>query len=413
MITSKGSASTIAILMIAVLSFIGVAAIMTSTTYLKISTNYQTGIQAFYTAEAGIEHAKKVLIDGSVNGLDDELAIGTILDNIALGDGSYTVQVTDNNDEVPPAPNDQLHDLDGAVVITSTGIAPNNSRAVIKVIGSLYKSAFRKAACGCEQLRFSATAITDSYNSAEGTYTSQAPDSNGDIGSNQDIDLGQAVIKGAVEAGGNLKGRDQSSVGGNAILGGDAGNMSGVIRGSTMQNVSAPPRPCDCTAIDVDTLTSGASIDNDNNQLDPTYLMGINFKITGSDTYILPEGTYYFSTFEITGSAQVVVGDKVNIFLVGDGPFVIGGRGVANPSDKVSYLEIYSDTYNPIYISGSGGFSGTVYAPNAYIKIDTDSYGSFLGKVVEVGENINVHFDEDLLLRKDIITFSLISWREM
>lgn len=53
----RGMVLVVALLLIAALILLGTTAVMTSTTDMKISTNYKTGNQAFYAAEAGIQEA--------------------------------------------------------------------------------------------------------------------------------------------------------------------------------------------------------------------------------------------------------------------------------------------------------------------------------------------------------------------
>ena len=57
----KGMVLVVALLLISVLLLLGTTAVMTSTTDMKISTNYKTGAMAFYIAEAGAEHARERL----------------------------------------------------------------------------------------------------------------------------------------------------------------------------------------------------------------------------------------------------------------------------------------------------------------------------------------------------------------
>ena len=54
----KGIAFVAGLFVVAVLLLLGTTAVMTSTTDLKISTNYKTGGQAFYAAESGVEEAR-------------------------------------------------------------------------------------------------------------------------------------------------------------------------------------------------------------------------------------------------------------------------------------------------------------------------------------------------------------------
>ena len=54
----KGMILVVSLMLIAVLLLIGTTAVMISTTDMKISANYKTGIQAFYAAEAGVEEMR-------------------------------------------------------------------------------------------------------------------------------------------------------------------------------------------------------------------------------------------------------------------------------------------------------------------------------------------------------------------
>ena len=51
----KGMVLVVGLLLIVVLMLLGTTAVLTSTTDMKISSNYKSGSQAFYIAEAGIE----------------------------------------------------------------------------------------------------------------------------------------------------------------------------------------------------------------------------------------------------------------------------------------------------------------------------------------------------------------------
>jgi hypothetical protein len=53
----RGIALISVILLIMVLSFVSAAAIVTSTTELKIGSNFRTSVQSFYNAEAGVNYA--------------------------------------------------------------------------------------------------------------------------------------------------------------------------------------------------------------------------------------------------------------------------------------------------------------------------------------------------------------------
>src|SRR3989304_5686517 len=78
----KGMVLVVALLLITVLTLIGTTAIMTSSTDIKISTNYRQSSQAFYSAEAGSEHAMALLRTS----LSETTTISTLLE-ARLGTG--------------------------------------------------------------------------------------------------------------------------------------------------------------------------------------------------------------------------------------------------------------------------------------------------------------------------------------
>src|SRR5665647_2828444 len=57
----KGIVLVVVIMLLAVLVLLGSTAIMVTNTDMKISSNYRSGSQAFYIAEAGLEQARDQL----------------------------------------------------------------------------------------------------------------------------------------------------------------------------------------------------------------------------------------------------------------------------------------------------------------------------------------------------------------
>lgn len=57
----KGVVLIVAIALMAVLALVGVVAAVTTSTEIKISSNYSTSVQASYIARAGVEHARQEL----------------------------------------------------------------------------------------------------------------------------------------------------------------------------------------------------------------------------------------------------------------------------------------------------------------------------------------------------------------
>jgi len=134
----KGMVLPLVLMFLAIIAILGTTAVIVTTTDLKIGSNYKASQQAFYVAEAGIQHAVNVLRAGSSNGFDDELlgsdgSSGTSDDgilsfgsSISFGDGTYAVQVTDNDD----GDSNMFSDSDRKVLITSIGTIDNASKTI-------------------------------------------------------------------------------------------------------------------------------------------------------------------------------------------------------------------------------------------------------------------------------------------
>ncbi|MCR4321213.1 MAG: pilus assembly PilX N-terminal domain-containing protein [Candidatus Brocadiaceae bacterium] len=137
----KGMILIVVLALIAILTLAGTTAVITTTTDIKISGNYKTSVQSFYTAEAGIERANNIL-KSSTNGFDDELLGSDGIQNtpddgilsfgsaVSFGNGTYTVRINDNND----GDGNLFHDSDNIVVITGTGTIRNAAHTIEKVI---------------------------------------------------------------------------------------------------------------------------------------------------------------------------------------------------------------------------------------------------------------------------------------
>ena len=166
----KGMVLVVGLLMVAVLMLLGTTAMMTSTTDLKISSNYKTGSQAFYIAEAGLERARGQLradpdLSGSTTStqvvafLSQRLttSAGTngtlsnsansalfyaggsfVTDDVpyvaatAFGGGTYRVYLT--NDAKTPDVVTATTDTNRRVTLTSFGLGPNNSLAIVQQV---------------------------------------------------------------------------------------------------------------------------------------------------------------------------------------------------------------------------------------------------------------------------------------
>jgi len=151
------------LLLVAVLALVGTTAVMTSTTDMKINSNYKTGAQAYYIAEAGIERARAKLPTESAtlsdllyarrgpnNQLSDSAGMASffadgafVTDDVpylaetSFGAGTYRVYLTNAATLSGVSPVEAVTsttDNDHRVTLTSFGRGPNNSLVVVQVI---------------------------------------------------------------------------------------------------------------------------------------------------------------------------------------------------------------------------------------------------------------------------------------
>ncbi|ETX00613.1 MAG: hypothetical protein ETSY1_10575 [Candidatus Entotheonella factor] len=116
-----GAALINALLVMAMMTGLGVTAMTVSTFDSEITANDRSATQAFYVAEGGVHHAIAILRSpgGADNTFGDELTVnsGVMLDNMALGNGTYTVIAIDNDD----GDGDMTLDSDNRIYLRSTG----------------------------------------------------------------------------------------------------------------------------------------------------------------------------------------------------------------------------------------------------------------------------------------------------
>lgn len=138
-----------------------------------------------------------------------------------------------------------------------------------------------------------------------------------------------------------------------------------------------------------------------------------------TDAHIIVSGD-----ISLSGQAQIILekGVRLRIFVEGDAD--IAGNGVANPNAPVNF-QLYGTTRNAddsentghIKISGNGGFSGAVYAPNHDLEIlgggnGDNVFGGFVANTVRMNGVQSVHYDEALGDGGIVAGYKIVSWFE-
>lgn len=214
----KGIILIAVLAVIAILALAGTTSVITTTTDIKISSNYKTSVQAFYSAEAGIHDGINRLLNGIISDNDSKT------DPNWNGASTYSSNAFNNTFTLKHVVSggNVVNDSNGnpLYIITCTGTSSSSKKVLETVFSLTYDSIFQDSLLGCDGVSASSSIDTDSYNSNNGPYTSQTPGNNGNISttnSGATITIASSsVIKGDANATGNLTLNSSAQVNGDA-----------------------------------------------------------------------------------------------------------------------------------------------------------------------------------------------------
>lgn len=274
---------------------------------------------------------------------------------------------------------------------------------------------FGSAIHGKSTVFVTGNATTDSYNATVGPYGGTNVHHKGDVSTD-------SVAAAAVTVNPNST-IDGSAAVGPASLGGNP--STGIVDQGTITGATTT-EPTEWN-LPLSTIPAGLT------NLGP-------LTISGNKPVVLNEGTYWYSSLQITGNGQLKTNGAVKIYVTGT--ILINGNGTGNASPVLTKnnlpanLLIYGtvDPNNPsnkctsVTIQGNGDLYSAVYAPAATIMVSGNGqvYGSLTGNTVTInGSNgARFHYDESLAdLGRTVTTsstttysttgYSRYSWHEI
>ena len=227
---------------------------------------------------------------------------------------------------------------------------------------------------GLESVAIRGASRVDSFRST-GTGPKQFGDK-GHVCSNGDIRL-----QGAVSVRGDARPGP-----GHAVVGRTSRGVSGSKR-PLKYPMSFPP---------VDTSTAARSNQNASIPLSDGGQVCLQpdgrFALGGRDGVTLSAGTYYFTSLDLSGGAELRVSGPVRIFVAGD--CNLSGNPAVNPTRQTKDLQLF--VTGDCRLSGNVDFHGALYAPTG--EVDCRGSVSFHGSVVAGDLNLTgsvaVHADE-------------------
>jgi len=239
---------------------------------------------------------------------------------------------------------------------------------------------------GIESLDVGGGAVTDSYDSAEGSYGPNTAGDRGSICSDGPVNVGgNSVVRGDALAG---KGQPLPDVDGTAVITGDVGNR--------LKPLNLPP---------VDASAAAANNDNDaappvwqgQSWRDPIRPNG-DFSLNAGEVYSLPPGTYYFRNVTLNGGSTLNISGATKIYITGTLRRE-GGCFVNNNTQLARNLQI-NVSGDTVDVTSDNAFYGVIYAPQSRVTLNAsaDLFGAIVGQTLKVNGSGRAHYDESLNL---------------
>ena len=419
----KGLVLPVVLIMLAVVTAMGGAAVVLTRTDLKVGANYKSSKRAFYIAEGGLNRGWSEL----ANGTNDFTTVAgytspqPLFSSEPLGDGSYTVTAGPGS-----GPN--------LVEVISTGClpadcAPGSAKSAIEAVFRRNASLFQHALLAKETIMLSGGAITDSFDSRISAYSAGTAGSEGHIGLNGDIIVTgsprPSIVNGDATAGTDIRVTGRSKIIRAATAGGTIpppvfvgpGSAGGV---TPKPNFTIPPVNSPCGS----SYSSGAGI-----TVTPGGSYGLSngdLTVDGGSEITLASGIYCLKSVYLKGGGAKLTVDgtgPVTIYLTEHSDF--SGGSIVNTTEIASNLQIFSSVdagaiSNPrdwapgIELSGGSQAYMTIYAPDAKIEFSGRSgfFGSVVGKVIDNNGGSQIHYDKELE-GDPSAGIELVSWKEV
>jgi hypothetical protein len=370
---------------------------------------------AITVAEAGVEEAFAQLNPGAGVSVVDRTAngwgapSGGLYGPVArsLSSGSYAaVFTTDTNP-----------------VIYATGYVtiPAFSATIQRVlrVGTTNAPLFPVALAAKNGIDLSGNNIsTDSFNSSRATqstngkYDPTKTSTNGDIASITGIvNVGNANINGSVSLGPTAANSIQKN---GYVLGGVSSDFNVEIEDVVLPQTSwvpalplATPLTINSNSYDyVFNIGGDYSINNLSGSIYVASNTVVRLKLTGSATA---------NNIEVDGSGATA--GKLTIYM--DGPtFKLAGNDIVDGGNAASFSYYGTTNNTQISFTGNSAFIGTIYAPEADVKLGGggstpyDVIGSIVANTVKMNGQFNFHYDENLLAAGPT-RLAANSWREL
>jgi len=358
----SGSALIIAVILVASLIVLAGAFLTVALIETRIAANETRAAVAFGLAEGGLEHAVVELGDVDVDDLLEHG--GKLFVGERLGDGSYSVVVTNNAEpqfprgRIPKDPGGSEEDTDGVLVVTSHGSFETAARAVRVVVAR-------------ERTIFDSTIF------ARAGLTTRA----------------RAVVSGHVATGGNMILSAETTVMGDASVGGYVNTTENIAGTVAVGNRPRSFPDLGCPEGDFGPAPSGPGVAFDRFTGD--------LVVNSSSDLEWPEGPSYFHDFVKLGNGKLVVAEDSKVDVVIAGSLDLQGVGFANGSESAAAVQLWAcgDEDRDWKLEHSNESWMTIYAPRRRLELTGEGtlHGSMIVGELDWRADGQMHYDPQIV----------------
>ena len=232
---------------------------------------------------------------------------------------------------------------------------------------------------GIESVDSLNNAVTDSFNSEDGSYGGSNLAENGGLCSK-----GPVYLASGADVYGNVQGSSVTQAEGSGTS----------ISGSSISS----PIPADYPSIDFSEVGPN---NNDNIERGPTWAPPFydpntrDLVINNGRNLTLTAGTYQFRNLFLAGGSQLIIDGEVVVYIEQEMKFDNGT--VANLSQTPDQFKLFVGA-GPVNVQGGQKLHAAIYAPQADISIANGSgfFGGLIGKTLSFAGGGGLHYDESL-----------------
>lgn len=433
---NRGSAFIVVIVLTALIG-------VTLASYLGLVSNQNVSIvrsmawnQAVAVSEAGIEEAMAHLNKNRTNrGRDGWVLVGTnVVKEKTIGNEKYKTYIDATADRPTIISEGWVrHPQTGDFLPNPRTVRVQTTNDAVFAKGLVAKGMIDLAGQGIVVDSFDPN--NPAHSGPGGSYDASKRKDNGDIATNgQVVDAQNARVYGKASTGpGGAVGLNNGIIG---SLAHHASGGTGVQLGYATDDmnvyfpdVDRPPSGyIDTTGLPATWLPGTVMIDGVSQffdmvvppayyRLKPGFNVGNKKVVFTGPTILFIEG----GDFNIGGGGGITIATNASLEIyMNGGKTFIGGNGIANKSGRASNFMYWGMPNNTQFtLQGNGEFIGTVYAPQAAMKLGgggssgQDFIGASVAASVTMGGHYKFHYDESLAPYGPRRGYTIVTWNEI